>query len=253
MQQSNLRLESGAVEPDGQSILSILPVGRVAATSTHAVDGAREALQAAILAVMADLDIIERSRAYRWSKRATDIAVALVALLLLAPLFLIVAIAIRLDSSGPAFFLQDRVGYRGRVFRIVKFRTMTNGSVLQLQAGSHKHEYDRRITRVGKILRKTSIDELPQLFNVLRGEMSLVGPRPEIVEIVLARYERWQYQRFLVPQGLTGWWQVTGRGQKLLFQNTADDLHYIEHATFWLDLAILLRTIPAVLRRDGAF
>jgi len=254
MHQPNLRIESGVVEPDAKSVLSVLPGGRIATSSiTHPADGARHALQAAIDAVMAELPVVERSRWYRWSKRTVDFVIALIALVMLAPIFLVVAIAIRLDSPGPAFFVQDRVGLGGRIFRIVKFRTMMNGSVLLLQTGSHKQEYDRRVTRVGKFLRKTSIDELPQLINVLRGDMSLVGPRPEIVEIVLARYERWQYQRFQVPQGLTGWWQVTGRGQKLLYENTADDLYYIQHATLRLDLSILMRTIPAVLRRDGAF
>lgn len=197
---------------------------------------------------------VRRSPAYRVSKRVLDGVVAALALILLLPLFICVAIAIRIDSRGPALFMQDRIGYRGRVFRVIKFRTMVTDSGVQIQEGRpHKVRYDTRVTRVGKFLRKASIDELPQLINILLGQMSLVGPRPEIADVVLAKYQPWQYHRFLVPQGLTGWWQVTGRGSKLLHEHTEDDLHYIEHASLWFDLMIMVKTIPAVLRRDGAF
>lgn len=190
---------------------------------------------------------------YRIAKRLFDIVVSSLGLILLAPLMLLVALVIRLDSPGPALFTQERVGYRGRTFRVYKFRTMKHGSGVLTSGRSHKLAYDQRVTRVGRVLRKTSIDEFPQLLNVLRGQMSLVGPRPEIVEIVLTKYQPWQYRRFLVPQGITGWWQVTGRGGKLLHEHTADDLHYIEHASLGFDLQIILMTIPAVLKRDGAF
>jgi lipopolysaccharide/colanic/teichoic acid biosynthesis glycosyltransferase len=192
-------------------------------------------------------------RSYRVAKRALDISVAVTGLIISAPLFLIVAILVWLDSPGPVFFIQERVGYRGRTFRMLKFRTMVDNEPVRLTGGPHKQRGDRRVTRVGKLLRMTSLDELPQLVNVLRREMSLVGPRPEIVSIVLARYQPWQYQRFLVPQGMTGWWQVTGRGQKLLCEHTEDDIYYIKHASFWFDLKILLMTVRAVLRREGAF
>lgn len=189
---------------------------------------------------------------YRIAKRALDILVSATGLVLLAPVFLIIAVLIRLDSPGPAFFIQERVGYRGRLFRMIKFRTMVDGAGVR-RDGIHKRRDDGRITRVGRFLRKTSLDELPQLINVLLGQMSLVGPRPELPEIVHDRYQPWQFQRFLVPQGITGWWQVTGRGDKLLCEHTEDDLYYIEHASFWTDLKILAMTAQAVVRREGAF
>ncbi len=192
-------------------------------------------------------------RSYQIAKRFLDIVGAATGLIILAPVFLIVALLILLDSSGPVFFIQERVGFRGRPFRMLKFRTMTTGERLPPDGGPHKRRDDHRVTRVGKFLRATSLDEVPQLVNVLRGEMSLVGPRPEILSIVLGKYEPWQYQRFLVPQGMTGWWQVTGRGRKLLYEHTEDDLYYIQHASFWFDLKILLMTIRAVIRREGAF
>lgn len=193
-----------------------------------------------------------RSATYQLAKRAVDIAGAAVLLTLLAPLFLVTAVAIWLDSPGPAFFVQGRIGKGGRIFPMIKFRTMVRDSGVRL-SGPHKRQDDDRVTRVGRVLRKSSLDEVPQLINVLLGHMSLVGPRPELPEIVLAHYQPWQFQRFLVPQGMTGWWQVTGRGTKLLYEHTEDDLYYIEHASFWFDLGILLKTIPAVLHRDGAF
>ena len=192
------------------------------------------------------------SRAYRLSKRVLDVVVAALGLLLLSPLLLLLALLIRLDSPGPALFVQPRVGQRGRLFPMLKFRTMAHGSTLP-RVGPHKRPDDARVTRVGRLLRRTSLDELPQLLNVLVGQMSLVGPRPELPAIVLAHYAPWQYRRLLVPQGMTGWWQVTGRGAKLLYQHTADDLYYLAHAGLGLDLQILARTVRAVLRRDGAF
>lgn len=189
---------------------------------------------------------------YRLTKRALDIVIALVGLVLCAPFFVIIAVLIRRDSDGPAFFIQDRAGYRGKPFRMVKFRTMRSDSGVEVDA-SYKTGPDSRVTRVGSWLRKTSIDELPQLWNVLLGQMSLVGPRPELPEIIQAYYEPWQYRRFQVPQGMTGWWQITGRGTKLLYQHTEDDLYYIDHASFRFDLSILLRTVGAVIRREGAF
>lgn len=193
------------------------------------------------------------SRAYRVAKRALDIAVAGSGLLALAPLMLLIGMLVRLDSPGPALFVQNRVGRGGRAFRLLKFRTMVDGAGLLLGEGPHKRQDDRRVTRLGRILRKTSLDELPQLINVLLGQMSLVGPRPEILELVPLRYQTWQYRRFMVPQGITGWWQVTGRGDKLLYEHVEDDLFYIERASFWFDLKILLKTPLAIVRGVGAF
>lgn len=192
------------------------------------------------------------SRVYPIAKRALDLTLTIPALLLLGPVMLLIALAIRLDTPGPAIFSQQRVGQHGRLFTIYKFRSMTDGAGVRM-GRIHKIENDNRVTGVGRLLRKTSLDELPQLINVLLGQMSLVGPRPELPEIMLERYEPWQYKRLAVPQGITGWWQVTGRGKKLLWKHTADDLYYVERADFWFDIKLILMTIRAVLSRDGAF
>ena len=189
---------------------------------------------------------------YQFAKRALDVSIAIAALVVFAPIMLVVALAIRLDSPGPAIFKQQRVGKNGRLFCMYKFRSMTVNAGVLLN-GVHKSESDSRITKVGQFIRKTSLDELPQLVNVLLGQMSLVGPRPELPEIVLQRYEPWQYRRLDVPQGITGWWQVTGRGKKLLWKHTADDLYYVDRASFWFDLKLLFMTVRAVLGRNGAF
>jgi lipopolysaccharide/colanic/teichoic acid biosynthesis glycosyltransferase len=190
---------------------------------------------------------------YRVSKRALDITVASVLLIGLSPVLVLIAVLVRLDSPGPAFFVQERIGQGGRLFRMLKFRTMTVGDGDLSGLEPHKRPDDRRITRLGSWLRRTSLDELPQLVNVIVGDMSLVGPRPEIPAIALRHYATWQYRRLSVPQGLTGWWQVNGRGARLMHKHTEDDLYYIEHASFWFDVKVLLLTIRVVIRRDGAF
>jgi lipopolysaccharide/colanic/teichoic acid biosynthesis glycosyltransferase len=116
----------------------------------------------------------------------------------------------------------------------------------------HKVRNDPRVTRIGRFLRRTSLDEFPQVYNVLRGEMSLVGPRPEIPELV-EKYDPWQRKRFAVPQGISGWWQVNGRSDKPMHLHTEDDLYYVQNYSLWLDIAILVRTFWAVLRGKGAF
>jgi lipopolysaccharide/colanic/teichoic acid biosynthesis glycosyltransferase len=189
---------------------------------------------------------------YAQLKQMLDVTLALPALILLAPVMLVVALAIRLDSPGPAVFKQRRVGKGGKLFTMYKFRSMTVDAGVRLN-GQHKTSDDDRVTRVGRFIRKTSLDELPQLVNVLLGQMSLVGPRPELPEIVLQRYQPWQYRRLAVPQGITGWWQVTGRGKKMLWKHTDDDLYYVERASFWFDLKLIFMTVKAVFSRDGAF
>jgi exopolysaccharide biosynthesis polyprenyl glycosylphosphotransferase len=197
----------------------------------------------------------------RLLKRLLDLAVSSVALLLAAPIMALVAIAIRLDSPGPIIFRQTRVGEGGRPFTMLKFRSMYVDAderlkdVLQHDADGkpiHKMRNDPRVTRVGRFIRSTSLDELPQLINVLRGDMSLVGPRPELPWLV-ERYEPWQAKRFVVPQGITGWWQVNGRSEKLMHLHTEEDVYYIQHYSLLLDVRILFKTIPALLRRKGAF
>jgi len=197
----------------------------------------------------------------RLGKRIFDLAIAVPAVILLSPFFLIISIWIRLDSRGPAFYTSDRIGENGKTFRMVKFRSMVTGAEKRLhevarydEKGNliHKTPNDSRITHAGKFLRRTSMDELPQLFNVLKGDMSLVGPRPELPQLV-EKYEPWQRKRFAVPQGMTGWWQVNGRSDKPMHLHTDEDLYYIQHYSIWLDLQILLKTVWVVLRRKGAY
>ena len=197
----------------------------------------------------------------RLVKRAFDLLVGSLLLVTLAPLMLLIALAIRLDSPGPIIFRQRRVGENGRLFDMLKFRTMMQGAEAHQAAllketpdGQiiHKRKEDPRVTRVGRFLRRSSLDELPQLINVLKGEMSLVGPRPEMPWLV-DRYQPWQRKRFAVPQGITGWWQINGRSDKPMHLNTEDDLYYVYNYSLWLDIKILLRTPIAVIRGQGAF
>ncbi len=191
----------------------------------------------------------------RLIKRAFDLVFSALVLLLTWPLLLIVALAIRLDSPGPAIFRQPRVGHHMRPFTIYKFRTMIDGAETmtdeELRAAS-KRPGDPRITRVGAFLRRTSLDELPQFINVLRGEMSVIGPRPELVSLA-AEYEWWQRKRFEVPQGITGWWQVNGRSDRPMQEHIEDDLYYVRNYSLRLDLQILFRTVAAVLTGRGAY
>ncbi len=197
----------------------------------------------------------------RLTKRIFDICVGVVMLIIALPVMSILAVAIKLDSSGPIIFRQERIGENGRIFKMYKFRSMVKDAetrqqeVIQTTADNkiiHKSDNDPRITRIGHFLRRTSLDELPQLFNILKGDMSLVGPRPELPWLV-DKYESWQRKRFEVPQGLTGWWQVNGRSDKPMHLHTEDDLYYIKHYSLWFDLEILWRTVITVINRRGAF
>jgi len=181
--------------------------------------------------------------------RAADVAVAGGALVLASPLLGLAALAVKLEDRGPVLYRQTRVGRDGEDFELLKLRTMVVGAE-RIGAGLAVNEGDSRITRVGRVLRKLSLDELPQFWNVVRGDMSLVGPRPELVEIV-ARYEPWQHQRHAVKPGLTGLWQVSSRGTGMMHLHTDIDLEYIETMGFGTDLKILFRTIPATLARRG--
>jgi exopolysaccharide biosynthesis polyprenyl glycosylphosphotransferase len=194
-------------------------------------------------------------------KRLFDLIVAALTLIVCGLPMLIIALAIKRDSRGPIIFKQQRVGESGKLFWMWKFRTMVDGAddqlqnVIQKQADGQsifKHKDDPRITRVGRRLRQFSLDELPQLFNVIKGEMSLVGPRPELPWLI-AEYAPWQLKRFNVPQGMTGWWQVNGRSDKLTLAKTRDDLYYIQNYSLLLDIIILWKTIGTVLRHKGAF
>jgi lipopolysaccharide/colanic/teichoic acid biosynthesis glycosyltransferase len=202
--------------------------------------------------------------------RILDIIIALLTLLILSPLMLIIALAVRLESSGPAVFSQERVGRFQRRFTLHKFRTMAAGAsndrhrefVQELYAGQHpeatagnprfKLAGDPRITRIGRFLRRSSLDELPQLWNVVRGEMSLVGPRPPIYyEVEAYPADHW-FTRFDVQPGLTGLWQVSGRCELTLDEMIALDIEYVQRRSLRLNLLILLRTLPAVLASRGA-
>jgi len=186
-------------------------------------------------------------------KRSFDLVLSSILVILLSPIMLLIALAIKLDSDGPALYKPSRVGENGRLFSMYKFRTMVPGADrLASDVENHKLKEDPRVTRVGRFLRRMSLDELPQLLNVLRGEMSLVGPRPEQPWIV-EQYQPWQRKRLSVMPGMTGWWQVNGRSDRPLFLNTEYDLYYIQNYSPVLDLVILWKTIWVVLRGKGAF
>ncbi|HEY9877486.1 MAG TPA: sugar transferase [Leptolyngbyaceae cyanobacterium] len=196
-------------------------------------------------------------------KRWMDYVGALVGVLLLSPVFLAIALAIKLDSPGPIFFRQERIGLHGYLFQVWKFRTMTVDAP-QRQAELEQHnqtedgilfkiKHDPRVTQVGHFLRRTSLDELPQLFNVLLGQMSLVGPRPLPVRDV-AQFDPWHHIRHQVLPGITGLWQISGRSEIDSFDDAARlDLHYIDHWSLNLDLEILMETVRIVLLGKGAY
>lgn len=197
----------------------------------------------------------------RTFKRAFDLVLASTLLFLLGSVMLLIALAIKLDSKGPALFKQRRVGENGKLFSMYKFRTMVDDAdkmVTKLESdgvygdGVYKIKEDPRVTGIGRVLRRMSGDELPQLFNVLKGDMSLVGPRPEQPWIV-ERYQPWQRKRLSVMPGMTGWWQVNGRSDRPMFLNTEYDLYYIQNYSPVLDLQILWKTIWVVLKGRGAF
>lgn len=221
--------------------------------------------------------IIEVNATSRWRaftyqiKRAIDFTGAVFGLFFLCPVMLLIAAVIKLTSSGPVFFTQERVGKNGKVFKFIKFRSMyvnvndeahreyvtklIKGQITNEKTASDKAlfklENDDRITRIGRILRKYSLDELPQLINVLKGEMSLVGPRPAIPYEV-NNYSYWHMQRFNALPGITGLWQVNGRSRTTFSEMVRYDIQYISDWSLWLDIKILFRTIPAVLSSDGA-
>ncbi len=196
-------------------------------------------------------------RAAMVGKRAFDIVAACVLLPFAFPVFAVAALAVRLSSPGPVLFVQERVGLAGRRFKLYKLRTMRTGAAAapgklgKLGKLGEKDPDDPRVTRVGRFLRRSSIDELPQLLNVLRGDMSLVGPRPPLPEEV-ARYDRWQRRRLSMRPGLTGLWQVSGRSELGFDECLRLDLKYIDNWSPWLDVKILVRTVPAVLSGRGA-
>ncbi|HEX9370285.1 MAG TPA: sugar transferase [Roseiflexaceae bacterium] len=198
----------------------------------------------------------------RIMKRLFDIVVSLLLLVILSPFMAVIALLIKRDSPGPVIYRAERLGENGRIFEMYKFRTMVEHADQMWEEVAFrrpdgklqfKQPDDPRVTRVGRWLRRTSLDELPQLFNVLKGDMSLVGPRPELPVVVRKEYEPWQWSRFTVPQGMTGWWQVHRRGYEHQHLCTADDLYYIQNYSLLLDVQILIRTVFVVLAGNGAY
>jgi len=189
------------------------------------------------------------------AKRTLDIALASLALLLLGPVLLVIALVIKLDDRGPVLFRQTRVGLHGRPFQMVKFRTMVPDAELkraelallnEISGPAFKLQADPRITRVGRLLRRASLDELPQFWNVLFGQMSVVGPRPPLPDEV-AGYDLWHRRRLSMKPGITGLWQVSARLEEEFDRWVELDLNYIDRWSLWLDLKIMLRTVPAML------
>ena len=246
-------IEAAAVA--GCRVLSLRDSGTLMATQPRALnDGKFRILELTFPAGRAGEDAL---------KRAFDFLASSVLLLLLSPLLVVISIAIRFDSKGPVFFIQKRVGQAGRLFPMMKFRTMRDGADKEKADLEHMNQSgdprlfkileDPRITRIGAFLRRWSLDELPQFFNVLRGEMSLVGPRP-FFESDLAAYDDHHFIRLAVKPGVTGLWQVLGRSSIIDFEEVVRlDRRYIEHWSFGLDLSILVSTLPAVVRKTGAY
>jgi exopolysaccharide biosynthesis polyprenyl glycosylphosphotransferase len=193
-------------------------------------------------------------------KRAFDVVVSAVAMLLLSPLLLLIALAIKTSSRGPALYRDERIGMAERPFQMLKFRSMREGAAAEQADLEHANEadgalfkirHDPRITTVGRILRRLSLDELPQLWNVLRGDMSLVGPRPLPMRDY-ARLADWHRKRYLVLPGMTGLWQISGRSDLGFDAMVRLDFYYLEHWSVWMDISVLLRTPLAVVTARGA-
>lgn len=198
---------------------------------------------------------------YRFVKRFADIVLSLMAIICLSPLLLIVALLIYLDDKGSPIFSQVRFTENGKSFRMYKFRSMCMNAEERLKEVQHMNESkdgvifkikdDPRITKIGKFIRKTSIDELPQLFNILMGDMSIVGPRPPIAREVV-QYTSYQMNRFLVKGGLTCFWQCSGRSNIGFEEQVEMDIKYIETRSLWIDIKMILKTIKTVLKMEGA-
>ncbi len=197
----------------------------------------------------------------RMIKRAFDVFFGLIALILALPLMALSALMVFLEDGSPVLFRQKRVGENGRLFDMLKFRTMLkNAEQLQSEVEKqdadgniiHKSKEDPRITKAGRFLRRFSLDELPQFINVVRGDMSLVGPRPEMPYLV-EKYQPWQRKRFAIPPGITGWWQVNGRSDKPMHLHTEDDLYYIQNYSIFFDIQILIKTVWVVLVGKGSY
>jgi exopolysaccharide biosynthesis polyprenyl glycosylphosphotransferase len=234
---------------------------RVTANFPGTLSATRVAPQSVAGLLALSVSAVRLTRAQAIAKRTLDVVASAAGLLLAAPLFAVIALVIRLDSDGPVLFRQERVGRHGQRFPVLKFRTMVIGAELMLADLSARNEaegplfkmrHDPRVTRVGRYLRRYSLDELPQLWNVLRGEMSLVGPRPPRAGGVEAD-EDWQLDRLEVRPGITGLWQVSGRSELPFDEYVRLDLFYIENWSLAYDLFILAKTLPMLLAARGAY
>ena len=203
-----------------------------------------------------------KSQVYKFVKRTTDVVLASVALVILSPVFLIIAIAIKLDSKGPVFFKHTRIGKNGKIIKLYKFRSMVINaeelikSFTPEQMKEYKENYkltnDPRITKVGNFLRKTSLDELPQLINIIKGDLSIIGPRPVVAE-ELKKYT-YNIDKFLsVTPGLTGYWAANGRSNTTYEERMEMELYYIDNLSFKMDLKVFFKTILSVVKKEGAF
>lgn len=202
-----------------------------------------------------------RKKLYLGIKRLFDIVISLLGIIFLLPFFLIVMIAIKIDSKGPCFFIHKRIGKNGKELGVYKFRTMVDNAEELLKhltpeqekefKENFKLDNDFRITRVGRLLRKTSLDELPQLLNILIGNMTLVGPRP-VIEIELEKYGQYKNKFLSVTPGLTGYWQANGRSDTSYEERVKMDMYYIDHMNLFLDIKIMFQTVIAVIKKEGA-
>jgi len=237
-----------AVGRDAQEGLLAPPVGRAAQRRVADQVGAGS--------------IPEIGKVYRFAKRATDIVGGILGLVLLSPLIAVVALIIKLSDGGPVFYRHTRVGKWGREFQCFKFRSMVvdaehiKAEIAHLNTHDDHRTFkvpdDPRVTLIGRWMRRASIDELPQLWNVLRGDMSLVGPRPP-VPLEVEYYTLDDMQRLLVKPGLTCIWQVSGRSRLPFSEQLEMDMAYIERRSYWFDLKLILKTLPAVISADGAY
>ena len=205
--------------------------------------------------------VVNGGNIYKFLKRAMDVVCSLLAIIVLSPIFIITAIAVKMEDGGAPIFSQTRVGKDGKFFRMYKFRSMcidAEEKLKDLQEQNEmdglafKIEKDPRITKTGNFIRKTSIDELPQLFNILKGDMSIVGPRPPL-GIEVYQYNDYQMQRLMVKPGLTCYWQCSGRSNMSFDEWIDSDIKYIQERNLLLDIKLILKTIPAVLCSKGAY
>lgn len=217
--------------------------------------------QVLVLPNKGEKELLGKLTTYKYVKRALDVIISCISLVILSPVFLIIAVLIKAESNGPVFFAHNRIGKNGKEIKILKFRTMVENAEDLIKEftpeqmkefkENFKLENDPRITKIGKILRKTSLDELPQLINIIRGELSLIGPRP-VIGVELEKYENNKRKFLSVTPGLTGYWAANGRSNTTYEQRMIMELYYIDNISWKLDVKIFLKTILSVLKKEGA-